>query len=92
MNIRKFRVFTPVAVNINVTNPKPTCFEERIGEQQTREIASSQVDGYSMRLSAFRDSDNPKYIWWQLEDAEGNKLAGVLPDLEAAIEQIKGQL
>lgn len=85
---------TPITVKIRfeTEKSKPTVFEDRLGPQSDRKIASSQVDGQGMRLSAIRLSTQQDLVLWQLEDGEGNKLAGILSDLDVAIREIKEQL
>lgn len=81
----------PIVTNIDITFPdiEPTIFEERMGHQTNRKIASSHVDGMGMRLSAYVDNAT---TWFQLEDVNNVKLAGSLRDLEHALEAIKDQL
>lgn len=79
-------------VNIYFDEPKATIFEIIVSRQQNRKIASVQLNGEGARFSAIKDEYNENTIWWQIEDAKGNKIAGTINDLDTAIGIAKAQL
>lgn len=82
----------PITVNINLADAEPTIFEQQLIYQQDRKIASIQLNGEDARLSAFVKNNDKNFVFWQMEDAQGNKMAGLMSDLDTGIEIIKGQL
>lgn len=83
---------TVTNIDITFPNRKPTIFEDRLTLALDRKIASVAVDGQGMRLSAFRENTSSAYVWWQLEDSNGNKMSGTLQDLESALRIVREEL